>query len=124
MANMTHHLASQQNGVITGLRINCETPGEETYNLSVPGSLSNYQMEMERYLMECIKHHQKLIECVKCRISWKNPRWLLESKFISLYVSLQVFREVKFTMEKSFLCTILDSFPPDLFHWTSSNIRK
>jgi hypothetical protein len=68
MADKTQHLASQQNGVIIGLRINYDSPGGETYNLDIPGSLSNYQMEMERYLMECIKHHQKLIECVICRV--------------------------------------------------------
>jgi hypothetical protein len=67
LVNMTHHLARQQNGVITGFRINHGSPDDKTYNFDTACSPSIHQREMECYLMECVKHHQKLIECVS---SW------------------------------------------------------
>lgn len=68
MANKTQYFASEQNDAIIELGRNYDSLRGETYNLDIPGSFSNYQKEMERYLMECIKHHQKLIECVICRV--------------------------------------------------------
>jgi hypothetical protein len=55
MASETKHLANQQHDTVRGLQIKHDSPSVETLN---------HRNEMERYLVECIKHHQRLIGCI------------------------------------------------------------
>ncbi|PNF21445.1 hypothetical protein B7P43_G13562 [Cryptotermes secundus] len=43
-------------------RIKYGSSADETRSLSNPCTTSDHQLEMEQYLMECIKYHQRLIE--------------------------------------------------------------
>ena len=62
----TKQLASQQHDTVSGLRINYGSPSVETYSPNNPCSSLNHRMEMERYLVECIECHQRLIGCIIC----------------------------------------------------------
>jgi hypothetical protein len=68
MVDLSRHLSSQQKSMIIGFRIKYGSSAIETRGLRDPGTASDRQMEMEQYLMECIKYHQRLIECVMCKI--------------------------------------------------------
>jgi hypothetical protein len=68
MVNLSQHLSRQQKNMIVEFRIKYGSPAVETHGLNNPCTTSDHQMEMERYLMECIKYHQRLIECVMCKV--------------------------------------------------------
>uniref|UniRef100_A0A0U4VTA3 Putative odorant receptor n=1 Tax=Reticulitermes speratus TaxID=60591 RepID=A0A0U4VTA3_9NEOP len=61
MVSKTKQLASQQHGTVNGFQINYDSPFVENYSLNTSCSCLNHQMEMERYLVECIEYHQRLI---------------------------------------------------------------
>ena len=63
MVNKTKQLASQHD-TISGFQVNYASPSVETYSPNNPCSSLNHRMEMERYLMECIEYHQRLIGCI------------------------------------------------------------
>jgi hypothetical protein len=60
----TKQLASQQHDTVSGFQINFGSPSVETYSLNNTCSSLNRGMEMERYLVECIEYHQRLIGCI------------------------------------------------------------
>jgi hypothetical protein len=66
MVSKTKQLASQQHGTVNGFQINYDSPFVENYSLNTSCSCLNHQMEMERYLVECIEYHQRLIGCIIC----------------------------------------------------------
>jgi hypothetical protein len=68
MLNLSQQLASQQKSMVIEFQIKYGSSAAENCGLSNPYTTSDHQMEMERYLMECIKYHQRLIECVRCKI--------------------------------------------------------
>jgi hypothetical protein len=68
MVDFSRHLSSHGKSMIIGFRIKYGSSAVETRGLNNLGTASERQMEMERYLMECIKYHQRLIECVICNM--------------------------------------------------------
>jgi hypothetical protein len=64
MVSKTKQLASQQHDIVSGFQVNYASPSVETYSPKYPYSSLNHRMEMERYLMECIEYHQRLIGCI------------------------------------------------------------
>jgi hypothetical protein len=66
MVSESKQLASQEHGTVSGLQINFGSPSVETYSPNNNCSSLNHRMEMERYLVECIEHHQRLIGCTIC----------------------------------------------------------
>jgi hypothetical protein len=57
-------LAIQQHDTVRGVQIDCGPPSVETYSANDRCSFFNHRMEMERYLVECIEYHQRLIGCI------------------------------------------------------------
>jgi hypothetical protein len=86
MVSEIKQLASQQGDVVSGFQIDCGPPSVETCNPF------NYQMEMERYLVECIEHHQRLIGCTIVGCTEQNRVTLVDHLFI-LYSLLRRFSE-------------------------------
>ena len=68
----TIQLASQKHDIVSGLQINYGSPSVEIYDPNDPCSSLNHRMEMERYLVECIEHHQRLIGCIICECTEYN----------------------------------------------------
>jgi hypothetical protein len=68
MVNLSRQISSQQKSMVVEFRIKCGSSAVVTRGLSNPCTTSDHQMEMARYLMECIKYHQRLIECVMCKV--------------------------------------------------------
>jgi hypothetical protein len=64
MVNFSRHVSSQQKSMIVEFRMTYGSSAIETRGFNNPCTTSDHQMEMERYLMDCIKYHQRLIECV------------------------------------------------------------
>ena len=60
----TKQLASQQYDAVSGFQNNYGSRSVETYSPNNPRSSLNHRMEMERYLVECIEYHQRLIGCI------------------------------------------------------------
>jgi hypothetical protein len=57
-------LASQQHDTVSGFQNNYGSLSVETYSTNNPCSSLNHRMEMERYLVEYIEYHQRLIGCI------------------------------------------------------------
>ena len=64
MVSKTKQLTSQQYDTVSGFQTNYGSPSVETYSPNNACSSLNHRMEMERYLEECIKYHQRLIGCI------------------------------------------------------------
>jgi hypothetical protein len=64
MVSETKPLASKQHDTVSGFQINYGSPSVETYSPNNPCSPLIHRMEMERYLVECIEYHQRLIGCI------------------------------------------------------------
>jgi len=60
----TKQLAIHQHDTVSGYQINYGSPSVHTYSPNNPCSSLNHRMEMERYLVECIEYHQRLIGCL------------------------------------------------------------
>ena len=60
----TKQLASQQHDTVSGFQINYGSSSIEMYSPNNSYSSLNHRMEMERYLVECIEYHQRLIGCI------------------------------------------------------------
>jgi hypothetical protein len=71
MFSVARERASQQNGTVNGFQINYASPCVETYSLHAPCSPFDREKEMEHYLVECIKYHQRLIGYVICLVYWQ-----------------------------------------------------
>jgi isoleucyl-tRNA synthetase len=65
-------LASQHHNTVSGFQNNFGSPSVETYSPNNNCSSLNHLMEMERYLVECIEHHQRLIGCIICECTEYN----------------------------------------------------
>ena len=63
--------ASQQHDTVSGFQINYGSPSVQTYGPNNPISSLNHRMEMERYLVECIEYHQRLIGCIIRWMYWR-----------------------------------------------------
>ena len=63
MVSETKQLTSQQFGTVSEFH-NCGSPSVETYSPNNPCSSLQHRTEMERYLVECIEYHQRLIGCI------------------------------------------------------------
>jgi hypothetical protein len=72
MLSDSKKLASQQHETIVGLQNNCGSPSVETYSPNNNCSSLNHREEMERYLVECIEYHQRLIGCIICECTEYN----------------------------------------------------
>ena len=88
----TIQLASQKHDIVSGLQINYGSPSVEIYDPNDPCSSLNHRMEMERYLVECIEHHQRLIGCIICECSEYNCFTFI-GNFLKLYSLLRRFSE-------------------------------
>lgn len=64
VVSKTKQLAIQQHDTISGFQTNYGSPSVETYSPNNPCSSFHHRMEMERYLVECIEYHQRLIGCI------------------------------------------------------------
>ncbi|XP_033609946.1 uncharacterized protein LOC117282825 [Cryptotermes secundus] len=62
LANLSRRPSRQQESMMVEFRIKYGSSADETRSLSNPCTTSDHQLEMEQYLMECIKYHQRLIE--------------------------------------------------------------
>ena len=89
MVSDTKQLASQQHDTVSGLQIKHDSPSVETYS---PCSSLNHRKEMERYLVECIEHHQRLIGCIICECTEYNCFTFI-GNFLKLYSPLRRFSE-------------------------------
>jgi hypothetical protein len=85
----TKHLASQQHDTVRGLQIKHDSPSVENYSHF---SSLNHRMEMERYLVECIEHHQRLIGCIICECTEYNCFTYI-GNFLKIYSLLRRFSE-------------------------------
>jgi hypothetical protein len=92
MVSETIELASQQHETVSALQINFGSPSVETYSTNNNYSSLNHRMEMERYLVECIEHHQRLIGCIICECTEYNCFTFI-GNFLKLYSPLRRFSE-------------------------------
>jgi len=92
MVNENKQLASQQHETVSGLQNNYGSPSVEIYSPNNNCSFLNHRMEMERYLVECIEHHQRLIGCIICECSEYNCFTFI-GNFLKLYSLLRRFSE-------------------------------
>jgi hypothetical protein len=92
MVSETIKLASQQHDIVSELHINYGSTSIKSYDPKDPCSSLNHRMEMERYLVECIEHHQRLIGCIICECSEYNC-FTVSGNFLNLYSLLCRFSE-------------------------------
>jgi len=92
MVSKTIQFANQQHDIVSGLQINYGSPSVETYSPNNNCSSLNHRMEMERYLVECIEHHQRLIGCIICECTEYNCFTFI-GNFLNLYSLLRRFSE-------------------------------
>jgi hypothetical protein len=87
MVRESKELASQQHDTVSGLEIKHDSPSVETYS---PRSSLNHRMEMERYLVECIEYHQRLLGCIICECTEYNC-FTFNGNFLNLTLSFTDF---------------------------------
>jgi len=92
MVSESKQLSSQQHGTVSGLQINFGSLSVETYSPNNNCSCLNHRKEMERYLVECIEHHQRLIGCIICECTEYNC-FTFSGNFLKLYSPLRRFSE-------------------------------
>ena len=72
MVSENKQLARQPHNTISGFQNNYGSTSVEIYDPNNTCSSLNHRMEMERYLVECIEYHQRLIGCIICEYSEYN----------------------------------------------------
>ena len=92
MVSENKQLSSLQHETVSGLQINFGSPSVETYSPNNNCSSLNHRKEMERYLVECIEHHQRLIGCIICECAEYNCFTFI-GNFLKLYSLLRRFSE-------------------------------
>jgi hypothetical protein len=92
MVSESKQLSSLQHETVSGLQNIYGSPSVESYDPNDPCSSLNHRMEMERYLVECIEHHQRLIGCIICEYTEYNC-FTFDGNFLNLYYLLRRFSE-------------------------------